>query len=80
MSRKTSSDLKKRYTWCLSINERRRLEEIPPEELDRLLGCKVTKADGSLSDLLSTEYQSAPSQDLHRSYSISRDLQFASSV
>ena len=36
--RKTSSDLSIWYHWCQSIGERRVIEHIPPEELDKLLG------------------------------------------
>ncbi len=36
--RKMASDLKTRYKWCKSIKEERLIEDIPPVELDRLLG------------------------------------------
>ena len=48
---KTSSDLKKWYQWCSSVDELREIGDIPPAELDRLLGhfyCKVRKNDNSL--------------------------------
>ena len=42
--RKTKSNLGKWYRWCESIGEKRSIGEIPPGELDHLLGhfyCKV---------------------------------------
>jgi len=44
--RKTKSNLGKWYRWCESIEEKRPIGEIPPGELDHLLGhfyCKVRK-------------------------------------
>ena len=63
------------------------MEEIPPEELNRLLGhfyCKVMKSDGSKyePDKLTCFQRSIDkhlSQDLHKSYSIIRDSEFTSS-
>ena len=49
--RKTKSDLKKWYRWCESVGETRKIGNILPVELDRLLGhfyCKVRKEDGEL--------------------------------
>ena len=48
---KTDPDLRTWYRWCKSIKEVRNIEDIPPAELDRLLGnfyCKVRSANGSL--------------------------------
>ena len=36
--KKTLSDLKTWYRWCKGIKESRKIEDIPPKELDRLLG------------------------------------------
>ena len=85
--RKTASDLKKWYSWCIEVNERRKLEEIPPKELDRLLShfyCKVRKNDGSTyePDTLTGFQRSIDrhlTKDLHKSYSIIRDIEFTSS-
>ena len=62
------------------------MEEIPPEELNRLLGhfyCKVMKSDGSKyePDTLTCFQRSIDrhlSQYLHKSYSIIRDSEFNS--
>ena len=35
--RKTRSDLNVWYRWCESINEKRKMEKVPTEELNRLL-------------------------------------------
>ena len=48
--RKTESDLRKWYQWCEKHGEKRDLQNIPPTELDRLLGhffISVRKSDGS---------------------------------
>ena len=71
----------------MSVNERRKLSEIPPPELDRLLGhfyCKVRKADGSTyePDSLTAFQRSIDrhlTKDLHKTYSVIRDVEFASS-
>ena len=50
-TKKTKSDLGKWYRWCQSVGENRRLDELPHEDLDRLLGhffMKVRKNDGTL--------------------------------
>ena len=36
--KKTKSDLGKWYRWCQSVGENRKLDELPHEDLDRLLG------------------------------------------
>ena len=85
--RKTESDLKTWYTWCAKHGETRELEDIPPTELDRLLGhffVTVRKKDGSLyePDTLSSFHRSTDrhlTKDLHKPYSIIRDTQFAPS-
>ena len=85
--RKTESDLKTWYTWCAKHGETRELEDIPPTELDRLLGhffVTVRKKDGSLyePDTLSSFHRSIDrhlTKDLHKPYSIIRDTQFAPS-
>ena len=82
-----TSDIRKWYYWCESINESRRLEDIPPLELDRLLGhffCKIRRTDGGLyePDTLMAFQRSIDrhlTQELRKPYSIVRDTQFASS-
>ena len=47
--RKTKYDVKKWYEWSKSVGETRPIEDIPPVELNRLLGhyyCKVRKNNG----------------------------------
>ena len=49
--RKTESDLKTWYSWCAKHGETRELNDIPPTELDRLLGhffVTVRRKGGSL--------------------------------
>ena len=85
--RKTHSDLKTWYTWCGKHGETRELKDIPPAELDRLLGhffVTVRRKDGSLyePDTLSSFQCSIDhyhTKDLHKTYSITRDTQFAPS-
>ena len=85
--KKTISDLKKWYTWCESVSELRKLDEIPPIELDRLLGhffCKIRKMDNSMyePDTLNSFQRSLDrhlTQELRKPYSIIRDTRFASS-
>ena len=85
--RKTKSDLKKWDEWCLSVGETRPIGEIPPVELDRLLGhfyCKIRKSDGTLYEPDSiTSFQRSLdrhlTKNLHKSFSIIRDVEFASS-
>ena len=63
------------------------IEEIFPQELDRLLGqfyVKIRKTDGSMHepDSLTAFQRSIDrhlAQDLHKTYSIVRDVQFAPS-
>ena len=43
-------DIKKWYAWCAEHNELRTLEDLPPQDLDRLLGhffVTIRKADGT---------------------------------
>ena len=85
--RKTHSDLKTWYTWCGKHGETRELKDIPPAELDRLLGhffVTVRRKDGSLyePDTLSSFQRSIDrhlTKDLHKTYSIIRNTQFAPS-
>ena len=85
--RKTHSDLKTWYTWCGKHGETRELKDIPPAELDRLLGhffVTVHRKDGSLyePDTLSSFQRSIDrhlTKNLHKTYSIIRDTQFAPS-
>ena len=85
--RKTHSDLKTWYTWCGKHGETRELKDIPPAELDRLLGhffVTVRRKDGSLyePDTLSSFQRSIDrhlTKNLHKTYSIIRDTQFAPS-
>ena len=85
--RKTHSDLKTWYTWYAKHGETRELKDIPPAELDRLLGhffVTVRRKDGSLyePDTLSSFQRSIDrhlTKDLHKTYSIIRDTQFAPS-
>ena len=85
--RKTHSDLKTWYTWCAKHGETRELKDIPPAELDCLLGhffVTVHWKDGSLyePDTLSSFQRSIDhyhTKDLHKTYSITRDTQFAPS-
>ena len=85
--KKTNSDLNKWYKWCEEHNEKRKLEQLPPTELDRLLGLlfvSVCKADGTVyePDTLSSFQRSIDrylTKDLHKSFSIIRDVQFAPS-
>ena len=85
--RKTESDLKTWYSWCAKHGETRELNDIPPTELDRLLGhffVTVRRKDGSLyePDTLSSFQRSIDrhlTKDLHKPYSIIRDTQFAPS-
>lgn len=85
--KKTKSDLSKWYTWCKSVGEERKLEELPHEDLDRLLGhffMKVRKEDGSLyePDTLTSFHRSIDRhlrEDLKKPFSIIRDSQYSSS-
>ena len=85
--RKTESDLRRWYSWCRSVGETRKIGEIPPAELNRLLGhfyVKVRKTNGEMyePDSLTALQRSIDhhlSKDLHKPYSIIRDQQFASS-
>ena len=43
-AKKTHNDLQAFYRWAETIKETRRIEEIPPNELDKLLACFVVKA------------------------------------
>ena len=83
--RKTHSDLKTQYTWCTKHGETRELKDIPPAELDCLLGhffVTVCRKDGSLyePDTLSLFQRSIDhhlKKDLDKTYI--RDTQFAPS-
>ena len=85
--RKTQSDLRRWYSWCKSVGETRDIGDIPPEQLDRLLGhfyVKVRKSNGEKyePDSLTAIQRSLDrhlTQDLHRPYSIIRDRLFQSS-
>ena len=85
--RKTMSDLRKWYKWCDSVGEGRRIGDIPPVELDRLLGyfyCKVRKEDGDLFEPCSlTSFQRSLDRHLtkalHKTFSIIGDVEFTSS-
>ncbi len=84
--RKTASDLKTWYKWCKSIKEERLIEDIPPVELDRLLGhfyCKIRRTDGNFyePDTLICFQRSLDRylKEKHKTYSIIRDAEFASS-
>ena len=85
--RKTNSDIRKWYEWCEEHNETRKLEDLPPEELDRLLGhffVSIRKKDGSIyePDTLTSFQRSLDrhvTKDLHKSFSIITDVQFAPS-
>ena len=85
--RKTESDLKTWYLWCAKHGETRELNDIPPTELNRLLGhffVTVCRNDGSLyePDTLSSFQRSIDrhlTKDLHKPYSIICDTQFAPS-
>ena len=49
--RKTAGDIRKWYQWCENNSEKRKLNELTPGELDRLLGhffVSVRKSDGSV--------------------------------
>ena len=74
------------YKWCKSIKEERLIEDIPPVELDRLLGhfyCKIRRTDGNFyePDTLICFQRSLDRylKEKHKTYSIIRDAQFASS-
>ena len=59
--KKTLSDLRTRNRWCKGIKESRKIEDIPPKEMDRLLGhfyCKVRSAKGSLYEPSSSHFHS----------------------
>jgi len=47
---KTKGDLGKWYRWCQLVGQNRRLDELPHEDLDCLLGhfMKIRKDDGTL--------------------------------
>ncbi len=85
--RKTKSDLRKWYQWCETHGERRNIGEIPREELNRLLGhfyCKVRKESGEYlePDTLTSIQRSLDrhlTKELHKTFSIIRDTEFASS-
>ena len=85
--KKTNSDVNKWYKWCEEHNEKRKLEQVPPTELDRLLGhffVSVRKADCTVYKpyTLSSFQRSIDRQltkDLHKSFSVIRDVQFAPS-
>ena len=85
--RKTNYDIKKWYAWCTEHNELRKLEDLPPQDLDRLLGhffVTIRKADGSTyePDTISSFQQSIDRhlvKDLHKRKSIIRDIEFAPS-
>ena len=83
--RRTKSDMK--TEWCKSVAEKRNIGDIPEAELDRLLGhffCKVRKENGELyePDTLTAFQRSLDrhlTKELHKSFSIIQDCQFASS-
>jgi len=82
----TESDLKTWYSWCAKHGETRELNDIPPTELDRLLGhffVTVRRKDGSLYEPDTLSFQRSIdrhlTKDLHKPYSIIRDTQFAPS-
>ena len=85
--RKTGSDINKWYKWCEEHNETRKLEELPPPDLDRLLGhffVSVQKKDGTVyePDTLTSFQRSLDrhlTKDLHKPFSIIRDTEFAPS-
>ena len=85
--RKTDSDLRKWYHWCEEHGENRQLADIPPPELDRLLGhffITVRKKDGTLyePDTLTSFQRSIDrhiAHDIRKPFSILRDQQFTSS-
>ena len=85
--KKTLPDLRTWYRWCKGIKESRKIEDIPPKELDRLLGhfyCKVRSATGSLYEpsTLTSIQRSLDrhlTKDHHKPYSIIRDVEFSSS-
>ena len=85
--KKTDSDLRTWYRWCKSIKEDRNIEDIPPAELDRLLGhfyCKVRSANGSLYEpsTLTSIQRSLDrhlTKDHHKPFSIIRDVEFTAS-
>ena len=85
--RKMMSDLRKWYKWCDLVGEGRRIGDILPVELDRLLGhfyCKVRKEDGDLFQPCSlTSFQRSLdrylTKALHKTFSIIRDVEFTSS-
>ena len=82
-----NSDIKKWYQWCAEHNEQRKLDDLSPDELDRLLGhfyVTVRKADGTVyePDTLSAFQRSLDrhlTKELHKPFSIIRDTQFAPS-
>ena len=85
--RKIESDLRHWYSWYRSVGETREIGEIPPAELDQLLGhfyVKVCKTNGEMYEpdnltALQRSIDCRLSKDLHKPYSIIRDQQFASS-
>lgn len=85
--RKTTHDITKWYKWCEEHGEERKLDELPLDELDRLLGhffVTVRKKDGSLyePDTLSSFHRSIDrhlTKDLHKTFSILRDMNFTPS-
>ena len=86
--RKTNSDIKKWYQWCAEHNEVRKLDDLSPDELDRLLGRRffvtVRKAGGTMyePDTLSLFQHSLDrhlTKELHKPFSIIQDVQFAPS-
>ena len=85
--RKTNSDIKKWYQWCKDNNEHRKLDEMLPSELNRLIGhffVTVRKSDGSLyePDTLTSSQRSIDrhlTKDLHQPFSVLRDVQFVDS-
>ena len=68
-------------------NRKRKIEDIPPKELDQLLGhfyCKVRSGNGNLyepSTLISIQRSQDRhlTKDNHKPYSIIRDVEFSSS-
>ena len=62
-ARKTKSDLNVWYRWCLTVGEKRKLEDIPAHELNNLLGnllFTVKKRNGE-------EYEPNTLTSLHKS-------------
>ncbi len=81
--KKTISDLRKWYGLCESVDECRKIGQIPPTELDRLLGHFFCKDDSLYEPDTLTSFQRSLDrhliQELRKPYSIIRDTRFSSS-